>query len=52
MTGRKVAIHTPATLIEGFARPIAEDGQLIICDDSGKQHLITAGDVEIMKGQA
>jgi len=52
MTGQKVAIQTPATLIEGVCEAIGEEGQLIICDDSGKQHFITAGDVEIMKGQA
>ena len=52
MTGQKVAIQTPATLIEGVCEAIGEDGQLIIRDDSGKQHFITAGDVEIMKGQA
>ena len=49
---RKVAIQTPATLIEGVCESIGEDGQLIIRDDSGKQHFITTGDVEIMKGRA
>ena len=52
MIGRKVAIQTPARLIEGRCEAIGEDGQLIIRDDSETQHFITTGDVEIMKGQA
>ena len=52
MIGQKVHIQTPARLIEGRCEAIGEDGQLVVCDTAGQQHFITAGDVEIMKGQA
>ena len=52
MIGQNVQIQTPARLIEGRCEAIGEEGQLIVCDTAGKQHFITAGDVEIMKGQA
>lgn len=52
MIGQHVQIQTPTYLIEGRCEAIGEDGQLLVCDMAGKQHSITAGDVEIMKGQA
>ena len=52
MIGQNVQIQTPARLIEGRCEAIGEEGQLVVRDTAGKQHFITAGDVEIMKGQA
>ena len=52
MIGQNVQIQTPARLIEGRCEAIGEEGQLVVCDSAGHQHFITAGDVEIMKGQA
>jgi BirA family biotin operon repressor/biotin-[acetyl-CoA-carboxylase] ligase len=35
--------------VEGYARDIDEDGALLIADDSGKEHRITAGDIHILR---
>ncbi|MBL6606277.1 MAG: biotin--[acetyl-CoA-carboxylase] ligase [Alphaproteobacteria bacterium] len=52
MIGANVHIQTPQGLVTGRCTGIGEEGQLILQDDAGEQKWITAGDVEIMKGQA
>jgi biotin-(acetyl-CoA carboxylase) ligase len=52
MIGANVQIQTPRGLVAGRCTGIGGEGQLILQDEAGQEILITAGDVEIMKGQA
>ena len=52
MIGANVHIQTPKGLVTGRCTGIGGEGQLILQDEAGQEISITAGDVEIMKGQA
>jgi biotin-(acetyl-CoA carboxylase) ligase len=52
MIGANVHIQTPKGLVAGRCTGIGGEGQLILQDEAGQEISITAGDVEIMKGQA
>lgn len=52
MIGKQVRIQTPSGECQGRCKEIGMDGQLILVAADGQDLIITAGDVEIMKGLA
>ena len=50
MIGANVHIQAPRGLVTGRCTGIGREGQLILQDEAGQEILITAGDVEVMKG--
>lgn len=45
--GQQVRAETPQGVIHGFAQEVTSDGSLVICDSTGRQHIVTAGDVTV-----
>ena len=43
--GRRVRIEVPRGMLEGTADRVAWNGQLVVVDDNGGQHVVQAGDV-------
>jgi BirA family biotin operon repressor/biotin-[acetyl-CoA-carboxylase] ligase len=43
--GRRVRVELPTGALEGTAARVAWNGQLIVVDDNGGQHVVNAGDV-------
>ena len=43
--GRRVRVELPTGTLEGSANRVAWNGQLIVVDDAGGQHVVNAGDV-------
>jgi BirA family biotin operon repressor/biotin-[acetyl-CoA-carboxylase] ligase len=43
--GRRVRVELPTGILDGTADRVAWNGQLIVVDDNGGQHVVNAGDV-------
>jgi BirA family biotin operon repressor/biotin-[acetyl-CoA-carboxylase] ligase len=43
--GRRVRVELPTGILEGTASRVAWNGQLVVVDDHGGQHVVNAGDV-------
>ena len=43
--GRRVRVVLPGGELEGLATDLREDGSLVVADDRGAEHVVTAGDV-------
>ena len=43
--GRRVRVEVPTGVVEGTADRVAWNGQLVVVDDNGGQHVVHAGDV-------
>ena len=47
--GRRVRVETPSGTLDGTAARVAWNGQLIIEDDNGGQHVVNVGDVKHLR---
>jgi BirA family biotin operon repressor/biotin-[acetyl-CoA-carboxylase] ligase len=47
--GRRVRVELPGQVLEGTADRVAWNGQLIVVDDNGGQHVVNAGDVKHLR---
>ena len=45
--GQQVRAETPQGVLHGFAEDVTSDGGLVICDRTGRRHIVTAGDVTV-----
>lgn len=45
--GQPVQVDTPQGMIVGIAADVTHDGALIVADDRGQRHTVTAGDVSV-----
>ena len=45
--GQPVRAETPQSILEGLAEDVTADGGLVIRDQAGERHIVTAGDVTV-----
>lgn len=45
--GQQVRAETPRGILHGLAQDVTADGGLVICDNMGRRHIVTAGDVTV-----